>query len=106
MVKKCIVEYDELNNPIGLIDLKEFTDSAKLKEFKELCDKNKEQFLQRKAELEEKAQKEKEILENKVKYLEKGLELCLHGIAHLLGLEKFNGIEKAFTFFKGEDEDE
>ena len=53
MVKKCIVSYDESNNPIGLIDLKEFTDVKSYKDFQELCKKNKELFLKRAAEKEE-----------------------------------------------------
>ena len=35
MVKKCIVQYDDLENPIRIIEIKEFSDAKSLKDFEE-----------------------------------------------------------------------
>ena len=118
MVKKCVVEYDELGNPIKLIDLKEFSDVKSFKDFGELCQKNKVRFIQRQAEEAHKAEEEKrklyekiEQLENENKRLDEILKDAMYGIAYLLGIADFKDINEVFESYinpspKGEQCDE
>ena len=85
MIKKCIVQYDELEKPIGLIELKEFASTPELRQFLENCEKNKLLYKKR---LEKKA--EKELLEKQkmwqhIENLDKKIEGLKQVIWHLLG---------------------
>lgn len=87
MVKKCIVEYDELGNPISLIDLKEFADVKSFKDFQDLCKRNKEAFLKRKKESEEKAKEEKKLLRAEIQSLETSIIFLTKAVKKILGVK-------------------
>ena len=111
MVKKCIVEYDELGNPINLIDLKEFADVKSFKDFQELCAKNREGFLKRKEAAEQKAAEEKQFLFDEIERLSETLKDAMSGIAYLLGVANLENANEIFESYvnpnpKGENEDE
>lgn len=93
MVKKCIVEYDELGNPIGLIDLKEFTSNESLKDFRELCKRNREEYLKRKADSERKANEEKMILASQIGGLENNIIFVIRAIKKIFGVKTKEEIE-------------
>lgn len=93
MVKKCIVEYDDLGNPIGLIDLKEFADVKSFKDFGELCQKNKVSFIQRQAEAERKAEEEKKLLRAEIQSLETSIIFLTKAVKKLFGVKTAEEIE-------------
>lgn len=93
MVKKCIIKFDELENPIELIEVKEFNDGLKLKEYKALCAANKEEFLKKKAEAERKAQEEKQALKSQVESLEKNVIFLIKAVKKILGVKTNEEIE-------------
>ena len=105
MVKKCIVKYDEQGKPIELIELKEFSDVKTLKDFEELCKKNKMDFLKRKNESELKAAVEKENLMKKIEFLENKCEAALLGIAYLLGIKDSKDVRLLFEDYFDEKGD-
>jgi len=89
MVKKCIVEYDDLGNPVGIIELKEFTDVKSFKDFEELCKNNLKAFDDRMAEKAAKAKKEKEQALAEITKLKKSIVAALKGICYLLGYNNY-----------------
>ena len=93
MVKKCIVEYDELGNPIGLFELKEFADVKSLKDFEKLCKENKEKFLKRKVEIEEKAKEEKKLAQAQLESLEASVIFLTKAIKKIFGAKTKEEIE-------------
>ena len=107
MVKKCSVEYDELGKPIGLVDLKEFTDTKSFKDFEQLCKKNREEFLKRKAAADDKNAYEKQFVFDELARLSETLKDAMFGIAYLLGVGDFKDIESVFeSYVKGEPKHE
>lgn len=85
MLKKVVVYYDELNKPIQIVELKEFTSTKDLLDFQTLCETNKKAYDKRKQEALEKERVEKERLLNRVKLLEEE-NISLKGeIAYLKG---------------------
>lgn len=85
MLKKVIVEYDELNKPIRIIELKEFTNTKDLLDFQKLCETNRKALEQRKAEKLEQERLEKERLLNRVLQLENENVSLKGEIAYLKG---------------------
>lgn len=107
MVKKCIVQYDDLGNPIKIVELKEFTDIKSFKDFEELCDKNHKDFEDRLKEAKEKADAEKAKLLNSIALLQKKAELCFEGIRYLMGLADFADLDGFLKCFEeGDNSDE
>lgn len=103
MVKKCIVEHDELGNPINLIEVKEFTDAKSVKDFLELCKKNSEAMAQRQKLIKEEEEKKKaEARKAQDELVIKVSNLWL-AVKHILGIEEVKNVE---DLFKGEDDDE
>lgn len=85
MIKKCIVKYDELGKPIGLLELKEFSSMQELADFKKKCESNN---LEYKLRLDEKSQKElleKQKMWQRIENLDKKIEGLKQVIWHLLG---------------------
>ena len=90
MIKKCIIKYDELGKPIEIVELKEFTDTRSLEEFKRTCDTNKSKYLKRLKEKAEIEQKEKERTAEKIETLQKEKESLKLVISHILGYRELN----------------
>lgn len=103
MVKRCVVEFDELGKPIGLIDLKDFSDIKSFKDFQELCKKNKEEFLNRQEAAAKKAYIKESMLYERIEKLEKKAEILFEGIRYLLGIEDNKNI---YDYFSSLDEEE
>lgn len=98
MVKKCIVEYDDNNNPIGIIELKEFTDIKSFKDFEELCRKNLKSYNERMAEEAAKFQKEKAKAITELNNLKKGVIAAMKGISYILGYDDYKEEEIIAAF--------
>ena len=88
MVKKCIVKYDDLEKPIEIVELKEFSDSKVLSDFREQCLVNKKDYLKRLKEKAENELKEKEKVANDIKSLREENESLKKVISHILGYEE------------------
>lgn len=99
MVKKCIVEYDELNKPIAIIELKEFNDVKSFKDFEEICKKNREDFDKRIAEKEAEFKKQRAKAVAEMEYLKKGVIAAMKGISYILGYEDYS-LEEIVAVFK------
>lgn len=61
MIKKCIVEFDELHKPINVIEIKDFRNATDFQNFVKTCNLNREQA---KIRYEEQLAREKEEKEN------------------------------------------
>lgn len=110
MVKKCIVQFDELGKPINIIDIKEFNDVESFKNFKKLCEENHKSFVQRRAKEEAEFQKKKAEAIKELEYLKKGVIAAMKGISYLLGYDDYTP-EEIIAVFKelmpeGEKHDE
>ena len=90
MIKKYIIKYDELGKPIEIVELKEFTDTRSLEEFKRTWDANKSNYLKRLKEKAENEQKEKEKTAEKIETLQKEKESLKLVISHILGYKELS----------------
>lgn len=93
MVKRYVVKYDELGKPIEIVEIKEFTDPAVLKSFKEKCEENKAALLEREKERESAALEEKKTVLSYIENLHKEIADLKSVIRHLLGYTELDEIE-------------
>ena len=89
MIRKCIIQYDELGKPIGLIEIKDFS-NAELKQFQELCEKNKKEHDERLANKAEKERVEKKLFNERLSKLESENEFLKSVLCHILGYEELD----------------
>ena len=110
MVKKCIVQHDELGKPIGIVEITEFTDNKSFKDFEKLCDENHKAYVKRMFENELRIKAEKEKFKTEFQNVKDCIAAALNGIAYLLGIGKLSEeeIEASFKALleKGENHDE
>ena len=104
MKKLCIVKYDELEKPIELVEVKEFTNVKVLEDFKHQCAINKQEHEQRLAEKQENERKEKQRVDDEIETLQKEKESLKLVISHILGYRELN--EKEIKKVLGEEEHE
>lgn len=90
MVKKCVVKYDELEKPIELVELKEFTDPQVLRDFKAKCDINKANYLKRLQEKEKNERLEKQKTDSEIKSLQFELKCLKSVVSHILGYDELD----------------
>lgn len=90
MIKKCIVQYDELEKPIGLIELKEFSSTPELRQFLENCEKNKLLYKQRLENKAEKERVEKDLFNKRLSKLESENEFLKSVLCHILGYNELD----------------
>ena len=102
MVKKCIVKYDELGNPIGLIEIKEFNDVKSFKDFENHCKENAVKESERRIKREEKEAAEKKSHNEAIEKLQKKANILELAVMYLLGIRDVKNVE---DLFKGEDDD-
>lgn len=88
MLKKCIVKCDDNGKPIELVELKTFNDPLALREFQEVCQKNKIAYLKEKQQKAEKERLEKEKVMEMINSLQEQNNALILVIKHLLGLEE------------------
>ena len=93
MFKRCIVKLDELNKPVALIEVKEFTDEKSLKDFKELCNKNAMEQLERKMKTDKKVEEEKAALNEQIKGLTENVTFLIRAIKKIFGVSTREEIE-------------
>lgn len=105
MVKKCIVEYDDNNNPIGIVELKEFTDIKSFKDFEELCRKNKEQYICKLEKAAAKAKEEKKALESRLWQLENNIIFLIKAVKKIFGVETVEEIDKLYKEVMSNEEE-
>lgn len=105
MIKKCIVKYDELDKPIEIVELKEFTDPRSLEDFKRTCDANKSNYLKRLKVKAENDQKEKEKVANDIKSLQEENNSLKMVISHILGYDELEEDELKRILGVKEDEE-
>ena len=104
MVKRYVVKYDELGKPIEIVEIKEFTDPAVLKSFKEKCEENKAALLEREKERESKKLEEKKEVLSYIENLHKEIADLKLVICHLFGFAEFD--ESTIKEILGVDENE
>ena len=104
MKKLCIVKYDELEKPIELVEVKEFTDVKVLDDFKEKCAVNKQEYKKRLAEKQENERKEKQRVDDEIKSLHDENKSLKRVVSHLLGNEELT--EEEIAEIMGEEEHE
>ena len=85
MIKKYVVQYDDLGKPIEIVEVKEFAKLDELKNFQEKCKVNKVAYEQRVSEKEQKLATEKQNLLDRVDLLEKENKCLKSVISHILG---------------------
>lgn len=105
MIKKCIIKYDELDKPIEIVELKEFTDTRSLEDFKRTCDANKSNYLKRLKAKVENDQKEKEKVANDIKSLQEENNSLKMVISHILGYDELEEDELKRILGVKEDEE-
>lgn len=105
MNKKCIIRYDELGKPIEIVELKEFTDTRTLADFKSECDTNKSNYLKRLKEKAENDQKEKEKTADDIKSLQEENKSLKRAISHILGYDEVDEDELKNILGVTEDEE-
>ena len=93
MVKKCIVKYDELGNPIALIEIKEFNDIKSFKDFENRCKENAYKELGRRINAEKQAAEEKKAAEEKIKGLENNVIFLIKAVKKILGVSTVEEVE-------------
>lgn len=104
MVKKCIVKFDDLEKPIELIELKEFSDVKVLEDFKAKCLVNKQEYKKRLQEKAEKERLEKKRVDDEIKSLHDENKSLKKVISHLLGNKELS--EEEIAEIMGEEEHE
>ena len=104
MKKLCIVNYDELEKPIGLVEVKEFNDIQVLKNFEEKCSINKQAYKKRLQEKSENERLEKQKLDDEIKSLHTEIKSLKKVISHLLGNKELT--EEEIAEIMGVDEHE
>ena len=90
MIKKCIVKYDDLEKPIELVELKEFSDIKVLEDFKAKCLINKQEYKQRLREKAENELLEKQKVANDINALQNEVLALKSVISHLLGFAELD----------------
>ena len=85
MIKKYVVQYDDLGKPIEIVEVKEFTKLDELRNFQEKCKANKVVYEQRVSENTQKLATEKQNLLDRVDLLEKENKCLKSVISHILG---------------------
>lgn len=103
MVKKCIVKYDELGNPIELIEIKEFNDIKSFKDFENRCKENADKELERRINRAKAAENAKKAQQERIDKLEKKAAILELAVKYLLGLADLENVE---DLFKGEEDNE
>ena len=93
MVKKCIVQYDELGNPVALIELKEFTDVKSFKDFEKLCKDNAAKSKAARINAEKQAAEEKKAAEDKIRGLEDNVIFLIKAVKKILGVSTVEEVE-------------
>ena len=98
MVKKCIVQYDELGKPIGIIEVKEFNDIKSFKDFEKICEENHKALEERRAKEEADFQEKKAKAIADLNNLKKGIVAAMKGISYILGYNDYSPEEVIAVF--------
>lgn len=104
MKKLCIVKYDELEKPIELVEVKEFSDIKELTIFRDNCLFNKKEYNKRLQEKAENERLEKQKVDNEIKSLQNEIKSLKSVISHLLGNTELT--EEQIAKILGEEEHE
>ena len=105
MLKRYVVKYDDLGQPIEIVEIKEFTDSNVLRQFREKCEENKVKYLERQKEAAECAKQEKELKEQEVAKLKQDIFVLKDLVKYLLGYVELEDMS-VYKSYLGVDSDE
>lgn len=90
MVKKCIVKYDDLEKPVEIVELKEFSDPKVLSDFREQCLVNKKDYLKRLEDAAKQKEEERKQLNRRLDQIEESIAKLRKLAKHLLGYEELS----------------
>ena len=105
MLKRYVVKYDDLGKPIEIVEIKEFTDSNVLRQFREKCEENKVKYLERQKEAAEREKQEKELKEREVAKLKQDIFVLKDLVKYLLGYVELEDMN-VYKSYLGVDSDE